>query len=296
MHDVPDGKSYVDAVTAAGQRSRALIYFILILAVLTFASIRNSYSPDWAEQEYLIYQAVLNCYENSNCKEWDDRLIAAGFMTSGADEKQRTAARQQADKVFGEDFEGLRPSKTSTSNASTGDLNAPVNLRQQELETALENLQKKDLDNDTITIPILGTAININDLWIVSGALMFFLLHFLRASLQQEYRNIKFIIQHKPEFAQLAIMNQVLAPHGLNMGYFGQILELGVGLLPSIVYSYLWCLDLSTTGVSLVYVGELRTYLEYSLEAALVLMVIYVNVRCLYMQFKIRNLIRPILL
>lgn len=296
MADVPDGKSYVDAVIAAGQRSRALIYFILILAVLTFASIRNSYSPDWVEQEFLTYAEVLDCYANSNCNEWDDRLVTAGFMPADANEQQKTMARHQVDQDFGEDFEGLRPAKRTKTTSSARDPNASVSLHRRQSETDIENLQKRDLDNDTITIPILGSVIDINDLWIVSGVLMFFLLHFLRASLEQEYRNISFIIKHKPEFATLAVINQVLVPHALNIGSFGRILELCVGLLPSIVYSYLCYLDLNTTSASLIYVGQLRTYVEYALECALVLMVIYVNVRCLYVQTRIRDLIRPVAL
>src|SRR5580700_1389733 len=115
MPDVPDGKSYVDAAVAAGQRSRALIYFILILVVLTFASLRNSYSPNWTEQEYLTYQDILDCYANSRCNKWDDRLVAAGLMSSDANEQQRMAARHKVDQSFDEDFESLRPAATNNS-------------------------------------------------------------------------------------------------------------------------------------------------------------------------------------
>jgi hypothetical protein len=293
--DVPDGKSYVDAATAAGQRSRALVYFILILTVLTFASLRNSYAPDWTARRFKALQEVQNCYIRDQCEKWDKRLMAAGLMPPQATDEQKATARASAESRLEFDFSGLRTVEIGTSSAAAPDSKTTddVDLRRQEFELAVQALQKKDLDNDTITLPVLGSAIDINDLWIASGAMMFFLLHFLRTSLEQEYRNIRYIINHKPQFATLAVMNQVLAPHAINIGQLGRAVEFCVVMLPSILYFYLCYLDWDSLLVSFLYIGRSKTYLEFGLEILLSVMVCYVNIRCRIVQTKIRENIRP---
>src|ERR1700719_1730740 len=93
--DRPDGKSYVDAVTAAGQRSRTLIYFILILTVLTFAAERNSYGPDWAEQRYRTREQIYACYIRNECTaDLDERLVKAGLIPKKHSDDQTSEALQ----------------------------------------------------------------------------------------------------------------------------------------------------------------------------------------------------------
>jgi hypothetical protein len=65
--DLPKGESYVEAVTAAGQRSRAMVYFILILSVLTFAALRENYGPNWTKQRYQTSQDLQDCYVRAQC-------------------------------------------------------------------------------------------------------------------------------------------------------------------------------------------------------------------------------------
>jgi hypothetical protein len=157
----------------------------------------------------------------------------------------------------------------------------------------VDTLIKRDTDNDTITLPLLGASIDINDLWIVSGGMMFFLLYFLRTSQNQEERNIRYILSNKREFMDLVAMNQVLSPHAIGLGLVGKSVEWCFGLLPSLLYVYLAYLDWDSIAVSFLYVGKSRTYVEYGFESLLILFVIYNNVMCLWNQNRIRNLIRP---
>lgn len=292
--DRPDGKSYVDAVTAAGQRSRALIYFIVILTVLTFAALRNSYAPDWTEQRYRMREAVFACYVHHLCGDLDDRLVRAGLMRKNAIEGERNAALQTAAKALDINVERLQANAAASApvldSAARG--TDPGNWARRELVLNIENLIKKDIDNDTITLPLLGSSIDINDLWIVSGGLMFFLLYFLRVSQKQEERNIKYIHEEKREFGDLVAMNQVLSPHAIGLSPFGKSLEWLFGLLPSFLYFYLAYLDWQTIQISLLYTGEIHTYVAWGIELFLTVVVIYNNVRCLQNQNTIRSLIR----
>jgi hypothetical protein len=290
--DALDAKSYLDAIVSAGQRSRALILFILILTVLTFAAIRNSYNPDWTEQRYKTLEDFLRChYNTSDCDELDNRLRHAGML----------AAKQQKDQVYDHikrdvlkinpDDPSKRPGdvvKPESSGNEGGELS-----RRHELQFTIDALHKKDVDNDTLTLPVLGSAIDINDLWIVSGGIMFFLLYFLRVSLEQEYRNIKYVLDKKPQFAALVSMNQVLAPHAITAGPLGKLFELLLGLAPTLLFVYLWYGDIRTFDIGLLYVGR-EAYVESGIETALVALVAYTNIRCLINQAKIRGLIQKI--
>jgi hypothetical protein len=295
--DSPDGKSYVDAVTAAGQRSRTLIYFILILTVLTFATVRNSYEPDWVGQRYQTREQMYACYFRNECPDaLDKRLVKAGLMPEHPSDVQRRTALKGAAKILDIDLESLRPAKRDANPSPPAESSAPAdvdNWNRREFTLMIEAMIKREADNDTITLPLLGSSIDINDLWIVSGGMMFFLLYFLRTSQKQEERNIRYIQARTNEFDDLVAMNQVLSPHSLDVGLLGKILEWGFGLLPSFLYLYLAYEDWSTIDVSTLYVGRTETFWEYAIELLLVGVVIYNNVRCLMNQQNIRNLIRP---
>jgi hypothetical protein len=294
--DRPDGKSYVDAVTAAGQRSRTLIYFILILTVLTFATERNDYAPDWLQQRYQTLEAVYACHLLNDCADLEKRLVKAGKLRKNSSDDEKRKASQIAAGILEIDLEKLgQPAKLAAPAASAAPAGADIdNWRRREFSLEIETMIKKDTDNDTITLPVLGSSIDINDLWIVSGGMMFFLLYFLRASQKQEERNIRYIQARKnDEFDDLVAMNQVLSPHSLDVGLFGKTLEWGFGLLPSFLYLYLAAVDLVTLDISFLYVGRTETFVENAIELLLVGAVVYNNIHCLVNQQNIRELIRP---
>jgi hypothetical protein len=290
--DRPDGKSYVDAVTAAGQRSRALIYFILILTVLSFATVRNDYAPDWVQRRYQTLEEVYACHLLNDCTDFEKRLVKAGNLGENPCDKEKRKALQIAACLLKIDLEKL--GRQAKPAASTAPVDADIdNWNRREFKVKVDALIKRDTDNDTITLPLLGAWIDINDLWIVSGGMMFFLLYFLRTSQNQEERNIRYILSNKREFMDLVAMNQVLSPHAIGLGLVGKSVEWCFGLLPSFLYVYLAYLDWDSIAVSFLYVGKCRTYVEYGLESLLILFVIYNNVMCLWNQDRIRNLIRP---
>jgi hypothetical protein len=69
--DIPDGKTYIAAVIAAGDRSLRIIYFILILVVLTFTSIKNNYYPDWMSARFKANQDLYSCLRANDIKSDD---------------------------------------------------------------------------------------------------------------------------------------------------------------------------------------------------------------------------------
>jgi hypothetical protein len=48
----------------------------------------------------------------------------------------------------------------------------------------IDAFEKRDIEFYTISIPLLGSFIDVNDLWLVSGVVMLFLLYLLGASLE----------------------------------------------------------------------------------------------------------------
>jgi hypothetical protein len=81
----PEGNTYVDAVISAGNRSRNYIYFILILIVLTFTSIRNNYAPDWMAVRVGAYQDLYHCLRADDVKSGDCDELRKRAQRTGLD-------------------------------------------------------------------------------------------------------------------------------------------------------------------------------------------------------------------
>ncbi len=198
--DTPDGKIYLDAVLSAGRRSRAIISIALILIVFTFTSLRNNYEPDWNYAYIQLYEDLHDCLTQTDLNH-----AKCGPLKNRIEEVKHRPARADDVVEFAHDVEIELRGKYSDA-----DFYSINETKIKELETRYTALSSRDAEDELISIPVLGSQINFNDLWLVSGVLMFCLLYALRASLEQEYRNAKFIVDHKPHYRDLLVMNQVL--------------------------------------------------------------------------------------
>jgi hypothetical protein len=160
-----------------------------------------------------------------------------------------------------------------------------------ELETRFNALVVKDAEGETVTIPVLGSQIDFNDLWLVSGVVMVCLLYALFASLEQEYRNVKYVAENKPEFLDLVFMYQVSPALRLDAKPVITIAQNLLWLTPTALYLYLFWSDVMTYSLSVAFAGSSRAIVEYFFEAATVVAVIYVDFRCMLSQSSLRKLL-----
>jgi hypothetical protein len=281
--EAPDGKYYVDAVILAGQRSRAIISIVLILLVFTLTAIRNNYDPAWKYTLIQLYEDLHDCllqnnFDDPKCKPLKDRI----------EQLKRRPARVEDVLSFATDAEFFL-------QGAYGDRDfARLNeTKIKEIETRYNALIAKEATSEAISIPLLGSEIDYNDIWLVSGVFMFWLLLALYASSEQEYRNLRFIFEQKPQYADLVIMHQVL--HLLSgIKSVGRIVLALVWMMPTYLYLYLFYTDLDTYSLSVISVGRSRTHVEYGLEAITVIGVILANIGCLRSQIRLLGLLNRV--
>ena len=151
---------------------------------------------------------------------------------------------------------------------------------------------KKVTDLRLVNIPVAGSQIDVNDLWLVSGVAMFFLLYFLRASLEQEFRNIKYVLDNKKEFSELVVMTQVFTPVASGVGGIFKGLYLAIWMLPGLLYCYVLYFDLYTYKAAAIYLGQNQLIKELFFETITVVAVGYMNLKCLLSQIRLQELLR----
>lgn len=283
IDDVPDGKSYLDAVVAAGQRSRAIIFIVLLLMVFTFTSIRNNYDPAWNYTFIQLYEDLHDClvknnFDDPQCNLLKDRIKELEGRPARAEDVVSFAQEAQID-LNGE-----------FGASNFGVLNA---TKIKEIETRYNALIAKEATSEAIAIPLLASEVDYNDLWLVSGVIMFCLLCALYASREQEFRNAKYIFNYKPQYADLVIMNQVLSWQS-DVKPITKFIQALFWLLPTYLYLYLFYSDLETYSLSVIIVGRSRSIIEYFIEGMMVIAVICANILCLRSQYKLRNLFQKL--
>jgi len=138
---------------------------------------------------------------------------------------------------------------------------------------------KKELELRQSPIPIIGSIIDINDIWVVSAVIMSFLLYFLDKSYQQEIRNAMFVKLYHRRYFNIIKTNQVLAHFSDHKSVFVGLLRIIVFALPSIFQMWLLYENLKTFSVAGLLVSEFENYLEYFFELASSVMLFIVNIQ-----------------
>src|SRR5262245_5798934 len=115
----PDGKSYVDAVVAAGQRSRTIISIVLVLMVLIFTSLRNNYEPAWNYERIQVYEDLYDClkaddFDHAKCAPLKVRIEQIEGRPAVADDVKKFAANAEVElrgQYGSESFQSLNETK-----------------------------------------------------------------------------------------------------------------------------------------------------------------------------------------
>jgi hypothetical protein len=168
------------------------------------------------------------------------------------------------------------------------------------INSSIATFAKQDSDTYVVKIPLIGSYVDVNDLWVVSGIVLFFLLYFLKASLEQEYRNVDYILNNKSHLAKLVKLNQVVSTLGQHPNHlvaiFRKSFQVIIWLIPTYLYAYLLITDLSTASVGYVLLPARTIFIQSAAEIVTVALVIWMNISSLVSHLRLQSLIEPIVL
>ena len=244
---VPQVSYYIDAVKDAGQRSRAIILLIIFMLFFSITALRNNYSPDWMLERLQVAEKVYTCIDAI----WPNGQQQAKDVNSEEQCKplkgmlllpDKTPARDK-NQLLKDISAFLAQERFIPFDLEYFDISKPIPILKDVLRERLLYFGRKELEIRQGTIPIISSAIDINDLWIVSGAVMAFLLYFLSRSYQQEIVNVTYIKEKFPPFFEVVKKLQVLAHF---TRYQSDFIRLPFFMLPSIVQVWLLCEELKT--------------------------------------------------
>lgn len=280
----PDGKDYLATLFSSGQQSRQIIYFILIVIALTFAATRNGYSPDWMGHRVAVFQELATCLDGekmnaAHCAPLKTRMTQLGF---GPNKQGKYDVAGYASTFGISIVGGFDDASFLESNKAASD----------EIKARVAEFVRRDTDFFSVTIPALGITLDTNDLWLVSGGGMSFLLFLLSSSLHQEARNLTYIARYWPGFARIGAMNQTLSYRAVGSSSAYEVVRSIFWFIPTILYIYIILSDWQTSTVSTIYLGRCHSNLEFLCEVGILFVVIVLNWRCLSRQRELENLVR----
>jgi hypothetical protein len=165
-----DFKPYLDAVISASQRARSILYILVVTLIAVFAAWRNTALPDWLDVRLQQLQTAYSCLRDGNVdskcesaiKYARDYVYAPSPISSDATPFSRTVKIQESSAI-----EEIR-----------------------EFRYAIDMLMKQRTENLSIRFPILGLAMDMNDLGLISGVALCTLLYIFRLTLTREEDNL----------------------------------------------------------------------------------------------------------
>lgn len=173
-----DFKPYLEAVIVASQRARSILYILVIALIAIFAAYRNTAHPAWLDLRLQQFQMAYNCMQNGITTT---ECINAVNYTKGFMYQSPT---------------DLPVSKSSEKyKIETDFLKGPSYLCNQseerrELLYQIDMLMKQRTENLSISFPILGVVMDMNDLGWISGITLLSLLYILLLALTREEDNL----------------------------------------------------------------------------------------------------------
>lgn len=253
-----DFKLYLDAVNAASQRTRSILYVLVAIVVLTLSAYRNTSNPDWIDSRLAQLQLAAACVEQG---ELDTPKCKASIDYT----KEFVFTGRKDDLLWGKEFrDELRQQ-----------INAFIRIRTEAL---------------SLRLPFFGVVIDMNDLGMVAGLFLAFVLYVLHAGLTREVDNLdqsmtKALdgpIEQRRERLELLLMTQVLASRkGVTIGV--HILLVCVVLVHGVIVYEDW----KTSGAAVTLQGQFRGTLETYIDVLLGGIVAFLCVFCGFGQHKL---------
>jgi hypothetical protein len=211
---------YLDSVATSSQRSRSILYLMIISLITTFCAIRQTAVPDWQSTRLARTRAA---YE-------DITFRVKGLLTM--DKKQFPHLPRGDRDALGYAARLLRYTPNDPSRHIGDDgFSLLENIRQfangdkavppsegpvDQLRGYLDEFRKVVLQSRVLNLPIIGIQIDGNDLALIAGTVYTALLYLLGSSFRRERINhnaARLRAQGRdPANLQLLLMAQVLSP------------------------------------------------------------------------------------
>jgi hypothetical protein len=192
---------YLNAVKDSSQRARSILYVLVVALIALFAAYRNAVNPDWIDARYRVLQTAHSCLplpptpegrRSTNCR--DALKYAQHFVFQTGEE----------------DIEKMDEDNRIDLKSDSG------TDEWREFHQALDQVARTRTENLSIRMPILGLAMDGNDLGVIGGITFFALLYIFTLTLRRENDNFirakkKADVLDDPVNCELLLMSQLFS-------------------------------------------------------------------------------------
>ena len=220
-----DLMSYIDAASEAAERSRWVILIMVVVGILIFASFWNTRAGSWANQTTVLFR------------------LAAKWFDAGADVRDTLSSEDR--QLFDRAAVLIKGAKASGF------------VSRNEFRESVQVLERVRVETLTfIKVPIVGIAVDINDLGMLGGISLVIILVMLRFSLARELDNVRQVFSaarraHCSRVCyELLAMRQVLTvPPALSGTRAWNAVSAVLLLLPLVVQATMFSYDIKSINV-----------------------------------------------
>ncbi len=251
-----DFKPYLDAVNAGSSRTRSTVYVLVAMAVIILTGYLNTTSPDWLDQRLAKFQLAAACVKENSLTE---------CITNTPTQSPECA-------------EGVRYAKDFLFS----DKDNPLLVKKEfcsELDGQIAALTKLRTEALSIRLPFFGMVIDVNDLGLIGGVFLAFILSVLYVGIDRETDNLSRAMrrargaktqERKKENLELLLMTQVLASKkGATYGV--HVLLVAVIL----IYLLVFLSDLMTFHVAVALEGLRTAIMETAFDTVAFVVVVF---------------------
>jgi hypothetical protein len=253
-----DFKLYLDSVGTSSQRSRSLLYLLIVALISTFCAMRHT---DTLFVRFKIFERAYQ-YIVANKKE----ILTMSKSRYESLSPQDQGALNYVGRVLGTTNMGESPGLALLEQVKqNADPDKPISSTEwpvEQLRSYLDEYRKLALEGRTLNLPVSGSQIDVTDVALVAGAVYTTLLYLLALSFRRERINLN-IARLKaesldPENLQLLIMTQVLSPVIVSSEQWAKhskVIQVGKAIsklplfativLPGLLMGILWFQDLN---------------------------------------------------
>lgn len=264
-----DFKTYSSLINEGSQRTRGILYVMLLTSILMFVPYWNVRPDNWLNSRISIRQNVVKWYG------WDSRVRCSLINKTDIESFDES---KKAAELFGIDFRNsLKDSALSVNR----------------LQNEIIELRKINIAKSFISIPIFNVIVDINDLSLFGGFASIVILSMLRASIWRELSNITFIFDDAEKqgellgFYRLLSMSQVLTvpPIAKLNNSNWRLLNALYIFLPLFVQSYTFIYDLTGIEYALIQ-NKSATIVHMLFNSFAILMIGILTVECLLLAIR----------
>ncbi len=232
---------FLEATRQASDRSRFMIYLILVAVVASFGVYRSGRAPGWNSKRIAFYSKVSGCYKPG----WEH--------SQDPDCAYIYRYRQELGVPLPKNFD--KDTAEAVAKTYEKQRDEAIKARQEAL---------------TISVPILGAKFDINDLGMVSGAALMALLFMLYASAQRESQNLRIAMDKARTSTDLVLLEstQVFSSANHNNA-LAEIVTAVLYALPVLILAVIDRYNFVRRVNSIFLQGSLAFYMEYALKLLL---------------------------